>query len=54
MSRNHGVALGFALAFLMLAPGVALAGYINYPTFKRTGGLELNGDAATTVGARCA
>ena len=46
------IALGIASCFagLGLIPASALAGYVNYPDFSRTGGLEINGSAEVTPG----
>jgi Legume lectin domain len=33
---------------LMLGPAFSSAGYVNYPNFDRTGGLDLNGSAGVT------
>ena len=43
--RGMAVAMGLAAALLLALPAAAFAGYINYPDFKRTSGLELNGTA---------
>ena len=44
------VAMGLAVALLLVLPAAAFAGYINYPNFKRTSGLQLNGTAHVVGG----
>src|SRR5436190_10904208 len=50
-TRRTGVAIAVAATLLMILPGAAFAGYVNYPSFARTGGLQLNGDAHVVGGA---
>jgi hypothetical protein len=46
--RAGVVALAGAFLALVLGPAISSAGYVNYPDFKRTGGLVLNGSADVT------